>query len=117
MTTEFQQLPVDLPVSLIRGNTLPFPFVVVDEAEDGTETPKPLVGSSGKFAALYVATDEEFYTNTSFTFDNDGNGQFTVPPSATADWPVGDHRYYIDLTLPDGTVRTFFSGVLTVKKK
>lgn len=103
-------LPVGADIALVVGNTLPFAAELQNEDGSGYD----FTGCTG---VLVVTRNGSTVNSGALTLTSGGQMSRTVAAATTATWQPCEHRYYVDVTFADGTVRTIFHGKLTVYPK
>lgn len=106
----FLLLPVAADFAVVAGNTLPFAAEL--QNEDGTGY--DFTGCTGSF--VVTRNGSTVYTG-ALTLNSSGQMTRNVPAATTAGWATCEHRYYVDVTFADGSVRTIFHGKLNLYAK
>ena len=102
-------------VRLTRGDTWQRVWTLKSKV---TKQPVPL---SGVTARLHVRDNAKALLYAASTVNGDivvdsvaGRLSLTVAASVTATWTPGNYKFDLELTYPDGTVKTYESNVLAV---
>lgn len=102
-------------VKLIRGDTWQRVWVLKNKA---TQQPIDLTGIAVR---LHVRDNAKSLVYAALTANGDivvdgaaGKLSLTVAASVTATWTPGTYKFDIEVTYPDGTVRTYEPNVLAV---
>ena len=99
---------------LIRGDTWRRSWIIKDE----TGQPIDLTGASARLQVRDKRDEVLAYArmdNGMITIDPlQGRIDMVVPASITKDFPIASHRFDLELTFADGTVRTIEQSTLQV---
>lgn len=97
---------------IYRGDTLDALRITITDTETGDKVIP--VSLCVQIRSRY----DKILANIGWSIDED-TGSITidaVPPEVTREFYPGVHRYDVEYTLPDGRVRTYLSGTVTVLK-
>lgn len=114
---EISLLPIDQPISMVKGDTFVFQCRIVDQASNGSTTPRDLTGATARLIVTHRLTGDEILNTTTTTaaLDTTAYITFQIASATTQAWPEGDQEYMLVLTLASGVVRRIYQSRLTIR--